>query len=111
MSTEKEMMETPEYVQAKELMPKIETAVNYMGRHDEATVLGLSHGLLSMHRTLQQNFTRILVGMIVYLGEYYEKYPERTDARNDSSAKFFVQTTKFIKEKAEKDDGFYFPHI
>ncbi len=65
-------------------------SLNYSGRDDLEKLLG--HILHTEHRTLQQNFWR----MIANIGEkYYENsQPRYFDARNEDSVKF----TKGFKE-------------
>ena len=108
---DEKLQELPSYVKTMDMMHGIETEINYMGVNNVAVIYGLTQGYLRMHRTLQQNFMRLLVGFLKNLAVYYESYPERMDDRNKDSARFVVELAKFMKEKEEKNEGFYFPFI
>lgn len=85
---------------AAEAIHNIMDAVNVMGS-DDPVVKGIIDELEVSHRTLQQNFWRVMMQVI-------KKYSEfNYDYRNENS----VEMCKFIKEQVEENYKEYLPYI
>ena len=84
----------------KEAMEKVMDAVNVMGT-DESVAQGIIECLGSTHRTLQQNFWRVMLMVI----KEYAKF--RYDLRNEAS----VKLCQFIDEALEKDANEIDPNL
>ena len=85
---------------AKEAIDQIMDAVNIMGS-DKQVVEGVVEGLSLSHRTLQQNFWRVMMQVIKEYSEF------RSDLRNEGA----VELCKFIKEQVETNNKEYLPYI
>jgi phosphoenolpyruvate-protein kinase (PTS system EI component) len=75
-------------------------AVNIMG-NDKEVVEGIVEALQHNHRTLQQNYWRVMMQVIKEYSEF------RHDMRNEGS----VDMCKFIKEQVEKHHKEYLPYV
>ena len=94
----------PEGTTQKEVAAKaihnIMDAVNVMGT-DETVVQGIIEELMVSHRTLQQNFWRVMMQVIKRYSEF------SFDGRNEGA----VEMCKFIKEQVEKNHKEYLPYV
>lgn len=85
---------------AKEAIDVIMNAVNIMGS-DEKVAKGIIESLQTNHRTLQQNFWRVMMQVIKEYSEF------RTDMRNEGA----VELCKYIKEQVETNHKEYLPYV
>ena len=85
---------------AKESIDMIMDAVNIMGS-DETVVKGIVESLQMSHRTLQQNFWRVMMQVIKEYSEF------GSDGRNEGA----VEMCKFIKEQVEENHKEYLPYV
>lgn len=74
--------------------------LNIMGS-DKPIIEGVVEALRMNHRTLQQNFWRMMMQVIKQYSEF------RHDLRNEGS----VELCKFIKEEVEKNHKEYLPFV
>ena len=86
---------------AKKAIGELMDALNIMGGKKDI-VEGIIEELGCTHRTLQQNFWRVMVEVIKEYAEF------RSDLRNEAS----VELCKFFKEKlAENEEKTYLPFV
>ncbi len=85
---------------AAEAIHNIMDAVNVMGS-DDPVVQGIIEELMVSHRTLQQNFWRVMMQVIKRYSEFSH------DARNEGA----VEMCKFIKEQIEENQKQYLPYV
>jgi hypothetical protein len=84
----------------KEAIDQIMDAVNIMGS-DKKVADGILESLQMAHRTLQQNFWRVMMMVIKEYSEF------RFDDRNEGA----VKLCKYIKEQVEENHKEYLPYI
>ena len=85
---------------AKESIDQIMDAVNIMGS-DKQVADGILEALQMSHRTLQQNFWRVMMQVIKEYSEF------RCDGRNEGA----VELCKYIKEQVEENHKEYLPYV
>lgn len=85
---------------SKEAIDQIMDAVNVMGS-DMPVVKGIVESLQMSHRTLQQNFWRVMIQVIKEYSEF------GSDGRNEDA----VAMCKFIKEQVEENHKEYLPYV
>jgi len=85
---------------AQKAIALIMDAVNIMGS-DKQVVEGIIEELQGTHRTLQQNFWRVMMGVIKEYSEF------RHDLRNEGA----VELCKYIKEQVAENHKEYLPYV
>ena len=92
---------TKQKEETKEAVAKLMNALNVMGTKKDV-VEGIIEELRCTHRTLQQNFWRVILEVMKQYSEF------RFDLRNEAS----VELCKYITEKlAEDESKTYLPFI
>ena len=93
-------MNEDKFLQAQKLTSDISDFLNNF--HDKENSILFNEAMSREHRTLQQNFTRLVFRWIEYCAS--EQY--RTDGRNEASAKISRRMIDGFREMVEKDNGF-----
>jgi len=85
----------------KKSIDNIMDLVNIMGS-DKAVVEGILESLQGTHRTLQQNFWRVMIQIMKQYSEW------RSDLRNEGSVTFCKAVKEMLEKNPEKE---YLPYV